>query len=380
MSATSRSVKKPPNILEKKIHKNPKYDHIGATVDTGASISRYEQKIEEMRKNYKYRKDEIFKRMKVSTLAQLILQVAEAVSLEQERNSISTAGGESVMSDETITAEDKETPREGEGIPPLNLEDDEARPDSTARSSARSTLQSLIHGVGEVDIRDKDEKEDNSFDEEQLSVPEVESLPYLLLDVRDEDAYKQCHIIGGKNKLGKIIILYDEDERLAPAAATTFVQREVDNVFMLSGGEQCQKSFGFQCYGFQITNRHFPKISEDFPTTYGSLKVLYKKFPEGLVAGQVPQSCWPTPPPSRKSSGKATSATRPSPCASADQKWFYPEDLVKLQDKLDDELLSQDKSSRQNSRLSSRSAASSASRASTAASSATSRSSKPVWK
>lgn len=49
--------------------------------------------------------------------------------------------GESVMSDETITAEDKETPREGEGIPPLNLEDDEARPDSTARSSARSTLQ-----------------------------------------------------------------------------------------------------------------------------------------------------------------------------------------------------------------------------------------------
>jgi len=29
-------------------------------------------------------------------------------------------------------------------------------------------------------------------------VPEVESLPYLLLDVRDEDAYQQCHIIGGE--------------------------------------------------------------------------------------------------------------------------------------------------------------------------------------
>ncbi|PFX23823.1 Centrosomal protein of 41 kDa [Stylophora pistillata] len=118
-------------------------------------------------------------------------------------------------------------------------------------------LRSLIHGVGEVDIRDRDEKEDRdtSFNEEQLAVPEVESLPYLLLDVRDEDAYKKCHIIGGgrlfqaprpeerclavvrgnKNKLGKIIILYDEDERLAPTAATTFVQREVDNVFMLSG-------------------------------------------------------------------------------------------------------------------------------------------------
>lgn len=29
-------------------------------------------------------------------------------------------------------------------------------------------------------------------------VPEVESLPYLLLDVRDDDAYQQCHIIGGE--------------------------------------------------------------------------------------------------------------------------------------------------------------------------------------
>ncbi|XP_078355203.1 centrosomal protein of 41 kDa-like, partial [Oculina patagonica] len=149
-----------------------------------------------------------------------------------------------------------------------------------------------------------------------------------------------------KNKLGKIIVLYDEDERLAPAAATTFVQREVDNVFMLSGG----------------------------------LKVLCKKFPEGLLTGQVPQSCWPTPPPSRKSSGKADSANRPRPppAGAADQKWFYPEDLMKLEGKLDDELLSQD--SRQSSRMSSRSGVSSASRASTAASTATSRSNKPVWK
>lgn len=45
------------------------------------------------------------------------------------------------MSEETITAEDKETPAEDEGVPPLNLEDDEARPDSTTRSTARSTLE-----------------------------------------------------------------------------------------------------------------------------------------------------------------------------------------------------------------------------------------------
>lgn len=46
------------------------------------------------------------------------------------------------MSDETITtAEDKDKAAEAEGVPPLNLEDDEARPDSTARNTARSTLE-----------------------------------------------------------------------------------------------------------------------------------------------------------------------------------------------------------------------------------------------
>lgn len=50
--------------------------------------------------------------------------------------------GESVMSDETITtAEDKDAAAEAEGVPPLNLQDDEARPDSTARNTARSTLE-----------------------------------------------------------------------------------------------------------------------------------------------------------------------------------------------------------------------------------------------
>ena len=38
------------------------------------------------------------------------------------------------------------------------------------------------------------------------------------------------------NKPGHIIILYDDNERMAPQAATVFVQRGVDNVFLLSGG------------------------------------------------------------------------------------------------------------------------------------------------
>ena len=46
------------------------------------------------------------------------------------------------MSDETImAAEDKDTSAESEGVPGLNLEDNESRPDFTARSTARSTLE-----------------------------------------------------------------------------------------------------------------------------------------------------------------------------------------------------------------------------------------------
>ena len=40
-----------------------------------------------------------------------------------------------------------------------------------------------------------------------------------------------------KNSSDRIIIVYDEDERVAPRVVTTFIQREIDNVFMLSGGK-----------------------------------------------------------------------------------------------------------------------------------------------
>ena len=49
-------------------------------------------------------------------------------------------------------------------------------------------------------------------------------------------SYFTKEILQYINKEGMCIVLYDEDERIAHAAATTFVQRGVDNVFMLSGG------------------------------------------------------------------------------------------------------------------------------------------------
>lgn len=48
---------------------------------------------------------------------------------------------------------------------------------------------------------------------------------------------KRLELFEQRNAQGKIIILYDEDERMASQAATTMCERGFENLFMLSGGE-----------------------------------------------------------------------------------------------------------------------------------------------
>uniref|UniRef100_A0A2K5DGU6 Centrosomal protein 41 n=1 Tax=Aotus nancymaae TaxID=37293 RepID=A0A2K5DGU6_AOTNA len=60
-----------PEYLTKRIPQNPRYQ-----LDTGNSITKYTEKLEEIKKNYRYKKDELFKRLKVTTFAQLVIQVA----------------------------------------------------------------------------------------------------------------------------------------------------------------------------------------------------------------------------------------------------------------------------------------------------------------
>ena len=156
-------------------------------------------------------------------------------------------------------------PDEEQTLPPTPTYD----PPETHRT-CDSRFSEVINGVGEMDSKNPRVPE---------TVVEKPDRPYLLLDVRDKDAYDTCHIIGAVNfpsamlsraqnyftqevleyinKDGKIIILYDEDERIAHACSTTMVERGVDNLFMLSGG----------------------------------LKVLNMKFPKGIIRGPLPRIC-----------------------------------------------------------------------------------------
>ncbi|KAG8542029.1 hypothetical protein GDO81_027525 [Engystomops pustulosus] len=117
-------------------------------------------------------------------------------------------------------------------------------------------------------------------------------------------------ILNYKNAHGKIIILYDEDERIASQAATTMCERGFENLFMLSGG----------------------------------LKVIAQKFPDGLTTGTFPVTCLPQPTQS-KSARKRT--TPREPITPAGNQWrFSSEDLEKLEQHLEKLLMPTDTASR----------------------------------
>ncbi|RMZ98237.1 centrosomal of 41 kDa, partial [Brachionus plicatilis] len=233
MSAFSTAKPKKLHPLDKAIKKNPKYDHIESTLDTGSSLTKYMKKIEEIKTNYRYQQDEIFKRMKQNS-----------------------------------------------------------------------------------------------------------DLPYLLLDIRDRDEFSQCHIISAlsypiamlsrsvnnetqemlayKNQPGKIIVIYDDDEKLAPRAASTLVQRGYENLFMLSGG----------------------------------LKLAVKKFPQGLVAGEIPAHLLKPDPKANTSRSVLSSVSAMSNFSTASKKTFDRDDIEKLNGYLENEILGPKTNSRYGSRAS----------------------------
>ncbi|NXU16580.1 CEP41 protein, partial [Pardalotus punctatus] len=244
-------------LLTRRIPSNPKYEHIKTRLDTGNSLSKYMEKLEEIKRNYRYKKDELFKRLKVTTFAQLVIQVASLSSetlevTDEELHKLQGNGPEGRRNADTggedaAGTNGKGSP-EGTPSPVLFLNS------SGAGESHRSTLQSVISGVGELDV-DKDAPKKEDTEAQERPYPDC---PFLLLDVRDRDAYEQCHIVGAysypiatlsrtmnpytnnileyKNAHGKIIIVYDNDERLASQAATTMCERGFENLFMLSGG------------------------------------------------------------------------------------------------------------------------------------------------
>ncbi|XP_060784397.1 centrosomal protein of 41 kDa [Neoarius graeffei] len=331
-----------PKYLKKRIPQNPKYQHVKSRLDTGLSLTKYMERLEEIKRNCRYKKGELFKRLKVTTFAQLVLQVASVSDLNESITD-EVPGHKDVVPG---TAQGDHLSDQIDGSPLPNSEphklSDGTEPSDTA-FSPRSTLQSVISGVGELDL-DKDGLRDVTLT--PLRAPcavqcPYPDCPYLLLDVRDRDLYDQCHIISAhsypittlsrtmnpytkevldyRNAEGKIIILYDEDERIASQAAATMCERGFENLFMLSGG----------------------------------LKVIAQKFPEGMSTGLFPVTCLPT---LRGPSGQKHAAFPQTQQPAEDKQRFTSEDLDKIQHYLQEVFLSSEGSSRLSSRMSTSSA------------------------
>ncbi|XP_062403659.1 centrosomal protein of 41 kDa [Sardina pilchardus] len=312
--------------LKKRIPQNPRYQHVKSRLDTGSSLTKEMERLEEIKKNYRYRKDELFKRLKVTTFAQLVLQVASVTDLSETSNG-KEKQDDSCGQPETDVIHFTKTSSRIQQPSPEQFSNDDCG-DSV---SPRSTLQSVISGVGELDLYRTDP---DTVDLMPGSSPDVEEkpypdCPYLLLDVRERDLYDQCHIISAlsypiatlsrtinpftmevlnyKNVIGKIIIVYDEDERLASQAASTMCERGFENLFMLSGG----------------------------------LKVLTQKFPNGMTTGLVPVLCL--------SVGIGHARSNFHQGSETEKKWrFTAEDLQNIQNYLEHCLISPNPNSRLN--------------------------------
>uniref|UniRef100_A0A7S3LR57 Rhodanese domain-containing protein n=1 Tax=Aplanochytrium stocchinoi TaxID=215587 RepID=A0A7S3LR57_9STRA len=170
----------PLTVTEKRVRRNPKYAHVKGHLDTGASSS----KVKLMStKEFLKRRSEIFKRIRPSEVARLI------------------------SSDFTLS------------YPNANSIIDEENPELEQKSM------------------------------------ESDSECMLLLDMRTREEYEACHIkqakhfsIVGlhqdryipelyrfKNVESKMIVVYDEDEKLAAEAATSLNQKGYENIRLMTG-------------------------------------------------------------------------------------------------------------------------------------------------
>merc|ERR1711998_542796 len=174
----SRAAPKKRDPLQQRIPTNPKYAHVRSTLDTGASMSKLAEKSKD---TFHPKKDEYFMRIKGSQLVELI----EDEDVEEE-----TVYG--LVGQETTE------------VGPC-----------------------VVHGE---------------------SAQDMDEALYLLLDLRDEGDYEQCHIATAicyphtqlthstnyfsseiyryKNRPDRMVIIYDDDERIAAPAGKLFVKHE----------------------------------------------------------------------------------------------------------------------------------------------------------
>jgi len=289
------------NPLDKRIKPNPKYSKMEPTINTGNNLRKELERLEEVQLFYKFRNDEIFRRINVNNLVRLLVEV---MKLEYQLTPFNEEVEEDVIPDDSasVVAFNGGQEEQNERIDELDEEEEDEdigsliqsqfEPSKFRRSrvgTARSAT-SVPLGIGELDSAQ--DKDDYGQDKPLR--------PFLFLDVREGDQYLNSHLalaisypharlnrcydyelpcmLRLKNKPRAVIVVYDDDESIASKAATTLTQRGYDNVFMLSGG-------------LRVASRKFPEslVTSGEPCSKrleeGEVIVLERLLEENIMAG-----------------------------------------------------------------------------------------------
>ncbi len=206
---------------DKKLKENPKYKQITKVIDTGNTIKSNQFMSDQL---ISKRKSEMFKRVKGSTIIKLI-KAAQANQTESIYNL-------------------------GSGEPNISQPQEDPKDDNKSTAS-QQTAKSNITNVTAV-----------TYATEMLG--NLSDIDFIILDLREECDYERIHLkeaisfpavnisrdkfthqlIMMKNKPGKMIILYHNDERNGIPYANNFFQKGYDNVYFLSGGiEEFAKNY-----------------------------------------------------------------------------------------------------------------------------------------
>ena len=247
------------SVLDKKIAPNPRYKNVENVVDTGHNLRKELERLEEVQQYYKFRNDEVFRRININNLVRLLIEqtkleyqlnpsLVNDVELDENQSEFADSATEELEFDVNGDNVDQN----GEDIRALIQSQFDEPLVTSHRPSRQATVQSVrsgsvVHGVGEMDREEDATKDDPAL-----------ARPFLILDVRDPEEFSRSHLVYSqsyphtrlnrafdyetkamlrvKNRPGTVLVVYDNDESTARQVATTLTQRGYDNVFMLSGG------------------------------------------------------------------------------------------------------------------------------------------------
>lgn len=185
------------SVLDKKVKANPKYDGVKKTINTGLTARNIEVVSNQLLAK---RKGEQFRRIKASQLATLL-------DTDVNTESIYNMNDYGQLDDQSVVSANSQISK------------------ATVTQAGQQVVLSEQSEFVLVDVREADEHA-------QWSIQQSVNSPFTLMM---QDKWNQ-QMVGFKNKMDKLIIIFHLDEKSGIRVANHLFQKGYDNIYLLSGG------------------------------------------------------------------------------------------------------------------------------------------------